>query len=263
VHAPLSKGEGRTILVVEDDPIAAQLLQSQLVSSGYEVVLCDQPQIAVEMAAELQPCAVTLDIVMKPVNGWQVLPSLKSDPRTVRIPVIIISIVDQPGTGALLGADEYIVKPVAKPALLAAVQRCLDRQSGAKRKGPENILVVEDDAPTREFIAELLSKEGYSVRTASDGKDALTRVTTSPPELIILDLILPGLSGFELLAEWRNGARTADIPVFVLTNKDLTLKEADYLQKNTRALFRKQEPWGDSLLRQLQRIAPPVPSVKA
>jgi PAS domain S-box-containing protein len=261
--APLSKGEGRTILVVEDDPVAAQLIQSQLVSSGYEVVLCDQPQIAVEMAAVLQPCAVTLDIVMKPVNGWQVLPSLKSDPRTVTIPVIIISIVDQPGTGALLGADEYIVKPVAKPALLAAVQRCLDQKSRARVKGPENILVVEDDAPTREFIAELLSKEGYSVRTASDGKDALTRVTAAPPELIILDLILPGLSGFDLLAEWRNGARTADIPVFVLTNKDLTPKEADYLQKNTRALFRKEQPWGDSLLRQLQRIASPVPAVKA
>ena len=261
--APVSKGEGRTILVVEDDPVAAQLIQSQLASSGYEVVLCDQPQIAVEMAAELQPCAVTLDIVMKPVNGWQVLPSLKSDPRTVMIPVIIISIVDQPGTGALLGADEYIVKPVAKPALLAAVQRCLEQHSRAKKKGADNILVVEDDAPTREFIAELLSKEGYSVGTASDGKDALTRVTTSPPQLIILDLILPGLSGFELLAQWRNGVRTADIPVFVLTNKDLTPREADYLQKNTRALFRKQETWGDSLLRQLHRIAPPAPAAKA
>jgi PAS domain S-box-containing protein len=263
VNAPFRNGEGRTILIVEDDPVAAQLIQSQLASSGYDVVVCDHPQIAVEMAAELQPCAITLDIVMKPMNGWQVLPNLKSDPRTVMIPVIVVSIVDQPGMGALLGADEYIVKPVQKPALLAAVQRCLDRRGPDKSKGTENILVVEDDAPTREFIAELLSKRGYSVCTAADGTDALAHVTSSPPQLIILDLILPGLSGFELLTEWRSGAQTADIPVFVLTNKDLTPTESDYLQRNTYALFRKQESWGDSLLRQLQRVAAPAHSVGA
>ena len=261
IRAPLQRGDGRTILVVEDDAVAAQLIQSQLVSSGYDVVVCDQPQIAVEMAAELQPCAVTLDIVMKPVNGWQVLPNLKSDPRTVTIPVIVVSIVDQPGMGALLGADEYIVKPVQKPALLAAVQRCLERRGPDRNKGTDNILVVEDDAPTREFIAELLSKRGYSVSTAADGTNALASVSASPPQLIILDLILPGLSGFDLLAEWRSGA--ADIPVFVLTSKDLTPTETDYLKNNTRALFRKQEPWGDSLLRQLQRVASPAPSVEA
>ncbi len=252
----LEVGEGRKILVVEDDPAAAHILQSHLLSAGYDVVLCNQPQHAVEMAAELHPSVVTLDIVMKPLNGWELLPNLKSDPRTATIPVIVVTIVDQPGMGALLGADEYIVKPVEKAALLTAMQRCLDHRGQIERI--QNILVVEDDTPAREFIAEFLSKQGYNVCTAADGAEALTRMAALPPELVILDLILPQVSGFELLAEWRSASQTRDIPVFVLTSKDLTREETDYLLKNTDALLRKQEPWQETLLRQLQRVASPV-----
>jgi CheY-like chemotaxis protein len=208
------------------------------------------------MAAELHPSAVTLDIVMKPLNGWELLPNLKSDPRTATIPVIVVTIVDQPGMGALLGADEYIVKPVEKAALLTAMQRCLDHRGQIERI--QNILVVEDDTPAREFIAEFLSKQGYNVCTAADGAEALTRMAALPPELVILDLILPQVSGFELLAEWRSASQTRDIPVFVLTSKDLTREETDYLLKNTETLLRKQEPWQETLLRQLQRVASPV-----
>jgi PAS domain S-box-containing protein len=251
INLPLS--QSRTILVVEDDAVAAQLLQSQLVPAGYRVVLCDRPEEAVEVAARLQPVAITLDIVMKPVNGWELLPKLKSDPRTSTIPTIVISIVDQPAMGALLGADEYIVKPVQKAVLLAAIERCT--KSRGSVEGLQNILVVEDDGPTREFIAELLSKNGYEVSTAADGAEALSRVATRPPSLVILDLTLPQVNGFELLAEWRSEPRTADMPVFILTNKELSSKELDYLRRNTGALFRKQEPWRDSLLRQLQRVA--------
>jgi len=220
-------------------------------------VLCDQPERAVEMAAEVRPDAITLDIVMKPLNGWQLLPNLKADPRTALIPLIVVTIVDQPGTGALLGADEYIVKPVEKTALLASIERCLSRRE--QIEPIQNILVVEDDAPAREFIAELLSNQGYNVCTAADGAEALARVASAPPELVILDLILPQISGFELLAAWRNSSDTADIPVFVLTSKDLTREETDYLRRNTGALFNKQEPWRESLLRQLQRVSPSVP----
>jgi len=252
----LEVGEGRKILVVEDDPAAAHILQSHLLSAGYDVVLCNQPQHAVEMAAELHPSVVTLDIVMKPLNGWELLPNLKSDPRTATIPVIVVTIVDQPGMGALLGADDYIVKPVEKAALLTAMQRCLDHRGQIERI--QNILVVEDDTPAREFIAEFLSKQGYNVCTAADGAEALTRMAALPPELVILDLILPQVSGFELLAEWRSASQTRDISVFVLTSKDLTREETDYLLKNTDALLRKQEPWQETLLRQLQRVASPV-----
>ena len=253
-------GSGR-ILVIEDDLVSARLIESQLASSGYDVVLWDRRRHAVEMAAELQPDAITLDIVMKPVNGWELLSNLKSHPRTATIPVIVVSIVDQPATGALLGADEYIVKPVAKEVLLAAVKHCLKHRGHREQVRP--ILVVDDDNATREFIAELLSKHGYVVSTAADGAEARAQVAASLPELVILDLILPEVSGFQLLADWRADSRTTDLPIFVLTSKDLTPEEKDYLLKNAGALFHKQERWQEALIRQLQRAVPPVSAGKS
>jgi len=257
----LRTSETARILVVEDDLTAAHLLQSHLVAAGYGVVLCGQPERALEMAIELRPSAVTVDIMMKPVNGWELLSSLKSDLRTAQIPVIVVTVVDQPATGSLLGADEYIVKPVEKATLVGAVQRCLNLRGRIAPTRP--LLVVEDDASTREFIAELLSKHGYVVSVAPDGAEARAQVAASLPELVILDLILPDVSGFQLLAEWRVDPRTADLPVFVLTSKDLTTQEKDYIRANTGALFQKQEQWQEALIRQLQRAVPPVLTEKS
>ncbi len=248
---PATALAGARILVVEDDSSSAQLLDTQLTSAGYAVTVCREPERALEMAAELQPSAITVDIVMKPVNGWELLSTLKSDPRTAPIPVIVVTIVDQPSTGALLGADEYIVKPVDKATLLAAVERCMNRFGSMDSR---SILVVDDDEPTREFIAELLSKNGFAVLTAADGPQARRQVAAALPELVILDLILPGVSGFQLLTDWRSNSRTANLPVFVLTSKDLTPQEREYLRANSEALFQKQEPWQDELLSRLQRV---------
>jgi signal transduction histidine kinase/DNA-binding response OmpR family regulator len=256
VQSRLSTDGTPRILVVENDQTAAHLLQSQLISAGYEVVLCYQPDRAVEIAAELRPSAVTIDILMGPANGWELLSMLKCDPRTAQIPAIVVTIVDQPGTAALLGADEYIVKPVERATLLGAVERCLNRRGRIGQV--QSILVVEDDGPTREFIAELLSKNGYRVGTAANGTEARAKMVTSLPELVILDLILPEVSGFQLLAEWRLNSRTADLPVFVLTSKDLSTEERDYIRTNAGALFHKQEQWQDALVRQLHRAVPPV-----
>lgn len=249
--APARSLAGSRILVVEDDSSAAHLLETQLTSAGYVVTVCRQPQRALEMAAELQPSAITIDIVMKPINGWELLSNLKSDSRTAPIPVIVVTIVDQPSTGVLLGADEYIVKPVDKATLLAAVMRCVSRAGSAPGR---SILVIEDDDPTREFIAELLSKNGFAVRTAPDGRAAITQIDAALPELVILDLILPDVSGFQLLAEWRRDPRTANLPVFVLTSKDLSTQEREYLRANSEALFQKQETWQEALLARLERV---------
>jgi DNA-binding response OmpR family regulator len=242
------------ILVVEDDRTAAVLLETQLISAGYEVTLCTEPSRAVEMAAALQPSAVTMDIVMKPINGWQILTALKSDRRTAQIPVIVVTIVDQPSTGALLGADEYVVKPVEKLVLLSAVDRCLQR---SPRPGAPSILVVEDHPPTREFIAESLMHRGYLVEIAGDGAAARNQIARRLPHLVILDLILPDVSGFELLAEWRGNHSLASLPVFVLTSKELTQVEKEFLQSNSTALLRKSDRWQDALFQHLKQVVPP------
>jgi PAS domain S-box-containing protein len=251
----------QTILVIEDDRVTAHLIQSQLTSSGYEAIVCDQPQNAARMAVELQPDAITLDLLMKPSNGWEVLLELKRNPATANIPVIVISIVDQPAVGATLGADDYLVKPVDREVLLRAVQRCLMTRGGALPQRP--ILVVEDHTPIREMIAELLTDKGYKVIVATDGAEARARVAESVPELVILDLLLPKVSGFELLGEWRAKPRTADLPVFVLTSKDLNKQEEQYLRSHAESLFRKQQPWQNDLIEQLQRVLKSAPAVQS
>ncbi|PYU02297.1 MAG: hypothetical protein DMG38_00805 [Acidobacteria bacterium] len=250
-----SRGSSR-VLVIEDDRAAALLIQSQLTSAGYEVTLCEEPQKALDIAVQLQPSIITLDIVMKPKNGWEVLTQLKREPQTAHIPLIVVSIVDQPSMGALLGADDYLVKPINKATLLDAIARHVGRAPAASPWRP--ILVVEDDPPTREFIAEMLSSQGYLVATAADGAQARAQVAASLPLLVILDMMLPQVSGFELLGEWRASRRTASLPVFVLTSKDLSQEEQSYLRTHSEALLRKQEPWRDALLRQLERIGAPV-----
>jgi signal transduction histidine kinase/DNA-binding response OmpR family regulator len=250
---PVRRSDGlSSILVIEDHRATAQLLQSQLASAGYHVVLCEQPQKALEIAAQLQPSAITIDIVMKPKNGWEVLTQLKRDPRTAHIPVIVVSIVDQRSMGMLLGADDYLVKPVEKDRLLRAIARHLGSRPAAKSAKP--ILVIEDDTATREFMVEMLSSHGYIVSTAADGTEARAQVAASLPALVILDMMLPEVSGFELLSEWRASIRTASLPVFVLTSKDLSREEQSYLQTHAQALLRKQQPWQNALIKQLERI---------
>jgi len=240
------------ILVVEDNAATGQLIQSQLASSGYETLRCDRPERATDMAAEHQPDAITLDLIMKPVHGLQVLLQLKNDPRTSNIPVIVVTIEDQRGLGTALGADEYLIKPVDKATLLAAVERCLESRGGAAPT--RTILVVEDDVSTLEMIVELLKANGYAVSTATDGEQARISVAQALPELVILDLVLPKVSGFELLAEWRSSPRTADLPVFVLTSKDLTKGEEKYIRAHAESLLRKQNSWREPLIKQLERV---------
>jgi PAS domain S-box-containing protein len=240
------------ILVIEDNAVTGQLIQSQLTSSGYETLKCEQPERALELAAEQQPDAITLDLLMQPVHGLEVLLQLKNDPSTSKIPVIVVTIVDQPGFGVALGADEYLIKPVDKVTLLAAVERCLQSRGGAAPA--RTILVVEDDESTLEIIVELLKSYGYAVNTATHGAEARASVANSLPELVILDLVLPKMSGFGLLAEWRSNHRTADLPVFVLTNKDLTKEEDKYLRAHAESIFRKQDSRRESLVKQLERV---------
>lgn len=239
------------ILIIEDDRMTAHLIESQLASAGYEALSCTEPQRALEMAVEARPQAITLDLLMKPTSGWEILLQLKKDERTANIPVIVVTIVDHPSAGAALGAEEYLVKPVEKDALLAAVERCVAR---SKDPGAGSILVVEDDAPTRNVITEVLERQGYRVTVSEDGEAARTQVAAVLPQLVVLDLLLPKVSGLELLAEWRASQRTSKLPVLVLTSKELTAHEKHYLRDHSQSLFFKHQPWQEALLKQVERV---------
>jgi PAS domain S-box-containing protein len=242
------------ILVIEDDGAAATLIGSYLSAAGYDVQLCTRPERALEMVAEAQPHAITLDILMEPANGFEILAELKRDSRTAAIPVVVVSVLGERGMAVTLRADEYLMKPVEKSALLAGVGRCLERRGAGEAESPAVVLVVEDDSATREALCELLRENGYAVRAAADGGQARQWVRQALPELVILDLLLPGVSGFELLAEWRANARTADLPILILTGKDLSREEEKFLRAHSEFLLRKQEPWQEALIQQVRWV---------
>jgi signal transduction histidine kinase/CheY-like chemotaxis protein len=243
------QGEAPLVLVAESDPATIQLIQTQLTWAGYGVVVCDEAQ-AFQLALERRPAAISLDILMKPLIGGKLLAQLRADPRTRDIPVIVTSGLAQPGAGISLVAEEYLVKPILKKTLLAAVERCLDRRGSVMPVRP--ILLVDDDPITRELVAEMLTSQGYTVASAEDGLQARALVAATLPELVLLDLVLPKLSGFELLAEWRANPRTKDMPVFVLSGKELTPQELAYLQQHSELLLRKQDPWQLTLIDHLR-----------
>jgi len=202
------------------------------------------------MAAEHQPDAITLDLLMQPVHGLEVLLQLKNDPRTSKIPVIVVTIVDQPGLGIALGADEYLIKRWTRRLYLLPWSAApVPRGRGASK----NHLVVEDDVSTLEIIVELLKGYGYAVSTASDGTQARASVAQSLPELVILDLVLPRSA---VLNCSLNGAPISHRRSFRVCadSKDLTKQEEKYIHAHAESLFRKQDSWRESLIKQLERV---------
>lgn len=238
------------VLVIEDDAVAASLIETHLKSAGFEVACCLQPGEAVQWAEQFAPEVITLDLLMPVRDGWQVLRELRRGPRTRDVPVIILSILDQTEMGLALGAREYLMKPIEPEHLLQAVGRCLT----AADAGRSHVLVVEDHEPTRNLLAELLRDAGYKVEVAADGLEARNRVAASPPAVVLLDLLLPHINGFELLVEWRGRPATANMPVLVLTGKELTEEESSFLHKQTLVTFRKSQDWKNQLLHEIARV---------
>ncbi|GEM_PF-4307389 len=260
---PAAKGESQilrmpsdpnyrgTVLVVEDDQASAQLIESQLAPEGYHVYWCDDPSRAVRMAAQLQPTAITLDLLMKPISGWEVLGLLKKDRFTLKIPVIMVSVMHEREVGALLGASDYLVKPVERDTLLQALERC---RTARPQNGPLKVLVVDDDPAVRETIRALLEDSNYQVAAVTTGLEAQAAVAASLPSVVILDLLMPGVDGFELLERWRADPHTANLPVLVLSGKDLADAEREVLTRLADGVFSKSRTWNQPLLEVLQQL---------
>src|SRR5205823_6671445 len=157
------------------------------------------------------------DVMMPGMDGWTVLYSLKADPATAHIPVVMLTIRDDKNMGYALGASDYLSKPVDRGQLLSVLRRYCGGQAGTA-------LVVEDDPPTRELLRHVLEADGWTVREAGNGREALQVIGEGPPSLILMDLMMPEMDGFELIKELRQHPKWGTIPVVVLTAKDLTLE---------------------------------------
>ncbi len=220
--APSVEPERSLVLVVEDDPSAAKLLSLYLTEAGFAVEFANSGEVGLEKVRALRPGLITLDILMQGLDGWEFLICLKDDRTIAGIPVVIVSILDERGKGFSLGAAEYLVKPVARDDVISAVRR-VARISPAQ---PERkILIVDDDPMVLELMQAVLEPEGFTVLKSGSGREGMALAQEQRPHLIVLDLLMPDVDGFQVLNELKRAPLTASIPIVVLTCKTLTSSE--------------------------------------
>ncbi len=220
----------------------------QLHQQGFRVETAGSSADAVHKAKDLRPDLVLLDMELLGRSGWETLHELKTSPDTRAIPVIIASATDERKMGAALGAAESLTKPLTGGALILAVRRVLQPE------GSLRVLIVDDDLETRELLADTLANEGHSPLTARFAAEALRILATSRVDAVVLDLLLPGRSGFEVLSDIRSDKRFSRLPVMVLTIKDLTERERETLTSQGAQIFAKGAGWRQELLEQLRRL---------
>jgi hypothetical protein len=253
--APLSEppepmdSEGlSTVLVIEDDPDTRDLLKRFLSKDGFRVKTVSEGEEGLRLARELQPDVITLDVMMPGLDGWAVLTELKADPALADIPVVMLTIVDNKNLGYALGASDYLTKPIQRERLLAVLEKY------RRHPQPGPVLVVEDDPETREILRRLLEKEGCQVIAAENGRVALERLAESQPMLILLDLMMPEMDGFQFIDRVRQHENWRTIPIVVVTAKDLTKEDRLRLNGYVQEIIRKDACPRDELLAEVSEL---------
>jgi CheY-like chemotaxis protein len=212
------------VLVIDDDPAVHDLMRRSLEKDGFQVALASDGERGVELAKQLKPAVITLDVMMPHMDGWKVLTNLKSDAATADIPVIMLTIVDDKQMGFALGAADYITKPIDFERLHQLLEKY------RRPTNPQSVLVVEDEQPIREMLRRTLEKDGWQVTEAPNGRVGLEKLDGTLPALILLDLMMPEMDGFEFMEALRQRPNGKQVPVVVITAKDLT--EADHRRLN-------------------------------
>jgi signal transduction histidine kinase/DNA-binding response OmpR family regulator len=240
------------VLVVEDDPAVAELVTHIVQRGGFRTEIARTGTEALAMARELHPAAITLDIVLPELDGWDVLHQLKHDEATSAIPVAVVSVLDNPELGAALGALDYFVKPVRASELLKRLNQFNIKRTGDREQ--VRVLVVDDEAANRDLLAEVLEPAGFDVILASGGREGIRLAKSGKPDLILLDLLMPEVSGFDVVSALHAELATTAIPIMVLTSKEMT--EADKLRLNgyVSAILSRASTGAADLLGQLRQI---------
>lgn len=238
------------ILVVDDDPGSNELVTLYLGEAKYRVAQAFDGVQAIERALELRPDLITLDVALPKKDGWEVLAEIKSNDELQATPVIIVSIVDKRPFGLNLGAVDYFVKPVEKQRLLEAVCRAMDtpRTRGAR------ILVADDDPGTVALLSTHFETAGYVVLQAHGGQQCIDLARTERPDIVVLDLLMPDVNGFDVVQTLKDSPEASDIPILVFTGKDLTALERQRLSSHVLAIMEKDPSTREDLLAAVKRI---------
>jgi signal transduction histidine kinase/CheY-like chemotaxis protein len=240
--------ESRVVLVIDDDPSVRDLMVRFLAREGFHVVTAARGEDGLRLARQHRPAVITLDVLMPGTDGWAVLSTLKADPELASIPVVMCSMVDDKSMGYALGAADFLVKPVDRIRLEAVLRRVTSEVWA----GP--VLVVEDDPPTREVISRILSKQGFTVVEAENGRVALERLGETAPQLILLDLMMPEMDGFGFVRALRDNQDWRQIPVVVVTAKELTAEDVALLNGHVQKVLQKGAYSRDELLCEIRDL---------
>jgi CheY-like chemotaxis protein len=240
-------------LVIEDDDRTAELIEAQLRAEGFEVMRAATAEEGLVRAAKRHPQLITLDIFLPTMDGWEFMRRLKADPKLADTPVVIITLSEDRDHGLALGARRVLQKPFAREELRAALAGLVDARPDGERA---RVLVVDDNVQAVELVATALESEGYRVMRAYGGAEAIEVARIARPDLVILDLMMPEVSGFEVAHALRETEHTARIPILVLTAKDLTAEDHARLNRDVSAILAKASFSTNELLAELRRALP-------
>jgi CheY-like chemotaxis protein len=234
-----------TVLVIDDEPAVRDLMQRFLTKEGFRVVTAPGGEDGLKLARELKPDAITLDVMMPGMDGWAVLTALKADPAVADIPVIMLTIVDDRNLGYTLGAADYLTKPIDRDRLVTVLKKY-------RRDLP--VLIVDDDAVLRQLLRRILEPEGYKVVEAENGRVALDRLRAVSPSVILLDLMMPEMDGFEFVTEFRRHEAWRAIPIVVITARDLSRDDHERLNGYVEKILQKGANGRDQLLAEVREL---------
>jgi signal transduction histidine kinase/CheY-like chemotaxis protein len=240
---------GLTVLVIDDDLDVHELLNRQLTREGFHVISATSGEDGLKKARDFQPTIIALDVLMPSMDGWTVLQSLKTDAVLSHIPVVMLSIMNDKSLAFAMGANDYLTKPVDRNTLVSVLKRHLP--AGDKNR---SILIVEDDVDTQDLFLRAAQREGWTGRAAENGRIGLERIKEQIPELILLDLMMPEMDGFEFLTELRKVEAWRAIPVIVVTAKNLTDADLAQLSATAQRIVQKGNSTPTNLVAEIRRI---------
>ncbi|MBE9563020.1 MAG: response regulator, partial [Proteobacteria bacterium] len=240
--------ESGLLLVIDDDETVRKLLDAYLSKIGYRVVGASSGPEGLELAKKLCPDAITLDVMMPGMDGWEVLSALKTEPTLSHIPVIMLTMTDDQDIGYSLGAAEYLTKPISRTQLIDVLSKYHTEDAN------RTVMVVEDDNTTREMMVRMLHKGGWKVIEAENGEVGLKLLEQTKPSLILLDLMMPQIDGFEFIIQLRQNKDCSSIPVVVLTAKDITAEDRLWLTNRVDTVFQKGSYTRDELFTELRQL---------
>jgi CheY-like chemotaxis protein len=233
------------VLVIDDDVSISDLIRRNLTDEGYEARTAHSGEEGLLLAKQLSPSAIILDVVMPGIDGWAVLAALKSDSKTAGIPIIMASMLDERERGLHMGANAYVTKPFSRELLAELLHEHVGRHA-------PRVLVVEDDSNTRDLLVQMLDEHGFDVSSATDGAEALESLRKHPHDIVLLDLLLPTVDGFQIIDEIRKDPALEPIPIIVITGAELDADTRRRLQGQVERVLKKGLYSRDQVFREIQ-----------